>query len=81
MVGAILQELIEKVAIGGVQVNAIESGELSILCAAPEGFDDLFDLDRLKGARNRIGTLGSQKANVSCSCDCAWGRMVSRISA
>ena len=50
VVGAVLQELVEEVAVGSVELYAVEACGLGVLCAAAEGFDDSFDLVGFEGA-------------------------------
>ena len=40
MVRDVLQELVEQVAVGAMDFDAVETGGLGVLGAAPVGFDD-----------------------------------------
>ncbi len=39
LVATVLEELVEEVAVGSVDFDAVEPGALGILCSAAEGFD------------------------------------------
>ena len=69
VVGAVLEELVEEIAVGSVEFDAVEAGELGVLCAAAEGFDDAFDLGGFEGARSDEGALRAEEADV-----CRWRR-------
>src|SRR5206468_9874226 len=69
VVGAVLEELIEEIAVGSVEFDAVESGELGVLCAAAEGFDDTFDFDKIESAWSDEGTLGPEQADRAACCN------------
>ena len=69
VVGAVLEELVEEVAVGSVEFDAVESGGLGVLCAAAEGFDDAFDLFDFEGAGGDEGALRAEEADGACGCD------------
>ena len=69
VVGAVLEELVEQVAVGSVEFDAIEAGELSVLGAAAEGFNDALDFARFKRSRSDEGALRSQKTHGARSRD------------
>jgi hypothetical protein len=54
MIGSVLQELIEKVAIGSVYLHSVKTGELRVLCALAEGFNDAGKLSCLKRAWRHV---------------------------
>ena len=70
---AILQELIEQVAVGSVEFDAIEAGELGVLGAATEGFDDARDLAGFERSWSNEGTLRAEKADVCRTRRWRWG--------
>ena len=52
VVGAVLEELVEQIAVGSVQLDAVESASLGVLRAAAEGFDDTLISLSLKRSRS-----------------------------
>ena len=73
VVGAILQKLIEEVAVGSVELDAIEAGELGVLSAAAEGLDDAGDLAGFEGSRSNEGALRTKEADGARGRDGAGG--------
>src|SRR3984885_1614644 len=73
LVGAVLEELVEKIAIGSVKFYAIEACGLGVLRAAAEGFDDLFDLMDFERARSDEGALRAEEADSTLRSDGAGG--------
>ena len=73
VVGAVLEELVEEVAVGSVEFDAVEACGLGVLCAAAEGFDDSFDLVDFEGARSDEGPLRTQEADGAGGGDGAGG--------
>src|SRR5882757_6727972 len=69
MVGAVLEELVEEVAVGSVEFDAVEACGLGVLCAATEGFDDALDLASFESARGDEGTLWAQETDCAFSGD------------
>ena len=69
VVGAVLEKLVEEIAVGAVELDAVESGGLGVLCAAAEGFDDAFDLFDFEGSGSDEGTLRAEEADGACCCD------------
>ena len=65
VIGAVLEELVEKIAVGSVEFDTVESSGLSVLRAAAEGFDDAFDFGRFEGTRSNKGTLRTEEADVT----------------
>ena len=53
LVRAVAQELVQQVAVGAVQLDAVETGGLRILGALAELLDDAADLAGLERARGR----------------------------
>ena len=64
-VGAVLQELVEQVAVGGVQLDTVEAGALGIGGGLAELLDDGGDLLRFQGAGRDIGTLRAEQADMA----------------
>src|SRR5206468_2484302 len=60
LVGAVLQELVEQVAVRAVHLDTVEAGCFRILGPAAEFLDDGWNLRRLKGARRDKGPLWAQ---------------------
>jgi hypothetical protein len=63
VVGAVLKELVEEVAVGSMKLDAVEASELGVLRAAAKGLDDGFDLRDFEGARSDEGTLRAKVAD------------------
>jgi hypothetical protein len=57
VVGAVLEELVEEVAVGSVELYSVEAGEEGVLGSAAEGFYDAFDFVGFEGARGLEGFL------------------------
>ena len=51
VVGAVLQELVEQVAVCAVHLDAVKAGQLRILCATPVSLDDARNLGLVERAR------------------------------
>ncbi len=69
MVGAVLQELIQQIAIGAVQLDAIEAGGLGVFSPLAEGLDDAGDLLDPERARGDERLFGPEQADPSLSRD------------
>ncbi|MNY04289.1 hypothetical protein D3C86_1369560 [compost metagenome] len=65
LVGAVLEELVEQVAVGAVDLNAVEAGGLGIRRALAVGLDDAGDLFRCQCARGLEGLHGADQADVA----------------
>jgi hypothetical protein len=61
--------LIEQIAVGAMDFDAIEACGHGVLGAFAERLDDAWDLIGFERARNRIGTLGAQKAHMAFRSD------------
>ena len=57
LVRGVLQELIEQVAVGAVNLHAVEAGDPGVLRASAKGLDDAGDLFEREGVRNGLGLL------------------------
>ena len=69
LVGAVvragLQKLVEEVAVGAMDLNAIEAGALRVFGGAAELLDDQRDLARFEGARSDEGLLRADEGDVA----------------
>src|SRR5262245_25887420 len=68
-VGAVLEKLVDQVAICRVQLNAIKARLLGMLGPHAKRFDDLRDLGAFQGARNGVWCFRSYEAYVSLRSD------------
>src|SRR5471032_3016390 len=68
-VAAVLQELVEPVAVGAVHFDAVEAGLLGVFGAEAVGGDDAGQFFGVKRARLRIRALGAQQADVALGGD------------
>ena len=67
MVAAILQKLVEQIAVRAVNVDAIEAGCLRILRAAAKGFDDAGNLfERERPRRDEVLFRPEQRDVAAC---------------
>ena len=73
MIGSVLQELIKQIAVGSVQLYAIEARRLSVLCPTAKGLDNAFDLVGFESARRHEGSLWTQKADSAGRGNGTWG--------
>ena len=73
LVGAVLEELVEEIAVGAVDLDAVEAGSLGVLCAAAKGLDDARDFAGFKGARDGVGGFGFEDVEVAGGGDGAGG--------
>ena len=69
MIGAILQELVEEVAIGAMDFHSVEAGGLRIPRAFAVCFDDAGNLADFQGPRDNEWALRAQQTDVSAGCD------------
>ncbi len=65
VVGAVLEKLIEQLAVRAVDLHAIETSALRVFRAAAVGFDDAGDFFRLQRSRPDERPLRPHEANVS----------------
>ena len=65
LVAAVLQELIEQIAIGAVNLDAVETGRLRVLGALTKRLHHARQLLGLQRSRRRVGTLRAQQAHMS----------------
>jgi predicted O-linked N-acetylglucosamine transferase (SPINDLY family) len=65
LVGAVLQELVEQVAVGAMQLHAIEAGRQGVLSRAAVVGDDAGNLFELQGPWHGIRALGPQQADMT----------------
>ena len=65
LVRTVLKKLIEKIAIGAVNLDAVETGEPGVLRPLAIGFDHSRNLLERKSAGDRIGLLGPHQADVT----------------
>ena len=65
LVAAVLQELVEQVAVGAVDLDAVEARALGVLRALAERLDDAGDLAGLERARRLVGGLRPEQAHVA----------------
>ena len=65
LVAAVLQELIEQIAIGAVNLDAVETGRLRVFGALTKRLHHARQLLGLQRSRRRVGTLRAQQAHVS----------------
>src|ERR1035441_6242599 len=54
VIGTVLKELVDQVAIGSMDLHAVKAGEFCVLCTFAESLDDLWNLGDLKCARRTI---------------------------
>ena len=64
-VRAVLEELVEQIAIRPMDLDAIETGALRVLRAPAIGFDDARNFRKLQCSRDRIGLFGPQQAYMT----------------
>ena len=69
LVRAVLQELVEEIAVGAVDLDAVEAGGLGVLGALAIGGDHARNLVGLERARRRIGALGPDQADMALGRD------------
>jgi hypothetical protein len=65
LVCAVLQELVEQIAVRAVDLDAVEAGRLGVLGPAPIGLDDARNLLGFKGSRRDVSTLRAHQAHVA----------------
>jgi hypothetical protein len=70
MIGAVLEELVEEVAVGTVDLNAVEAGGLGVFGSAAEGFDDAGDLFERESAGSYEVLLGPDERDMAARGDC-----------
>ena len=63
LVAAVLQELVQKVAVRAVNLDAVEARCLGVLCAPAKGLDDSWQFCVLERPRDDVGPLGTQEAH------------------
>jgi len=73
VVGAVLEKLIEQVAIGAVDFHAVKAGALRILRPLAVGFHDGGEFARFQSPRGDKRALGPEQADVSPGGDGAGG--------
>ncbi|MCY1525001.1 hypothetical protein D9M68_599640 [compost metagenome] len=71
-VAAVLEELIEQIAIGAVKFDTIETGKLGVFRSGAEGVDDPGDFLDFQNPGYRIGAFRTQKADMALGSDRAW---------
>jgi len=69
VVGAVLEELVEQIAVGAVDLDTVEAGGLGVLSTLAEGLDDTGDLLEREGARGDEGLLGTDQRDVAAGGD------------
>jgi hypothetical protein len=57
MIGAVLQKLVQQIAVGAVQFDAVKACLLGVGGAQPISCDDAFDFITFEGARGGIFNL------------------------
>src|SRR5690606_35225507 len=65
LVRAVLQELIQQIAVGAVQFHAVEARRFRVFRAGAERLDDAGNFRKLQGARRHERTLRAQQTDVS----------------
>ena len=73
VVGGVLQELVEEVAVGAVDFDGVETGLLGVFGAEAEGGDDAWDFREFKGPGRDEGLLRAHVADVAAGRDGAGG--------
>src|ERR1035441_8257957 len=69
VVTAVLEELVEEVAVSAVNLHAVEASGLRVLRALVVGRDDAGNLARFQGARDNEGPFRTEQADVSAGRD------------
>ena len=73
VVGGVLEELVDEIAVGGMEFHAIETGGFGVLRAAAELFDDVLDFGNCQRMRGDEVFLRPDEADVTCRGDRAGG--------
>jgi hypothetical protein len=71
MVGAILEKLIEQIAIGSVYFYAVKTGQLRVLRSVSIGLDNAGNLRPVECTRRYILGQGPNQAYMASGTDCA----------
>ena len=69
MIGSVLQELIDQVAIGSMNLHTVKASQLCVLCSLAEGLNDARDFGRLKCAWRHIIDSGTHQAHMASGSD------------
>src|ERR1035441_3205011 len=64
VVTAVLEELVEEVAVSAVDLHAVEAGGTGVLRPYAVGLDNTGNLARLKGARDNEGPFRTEQADI-----------------
>src|SRR5450631_843182 len=72
LVGAVLQKLVEQVAVGAMKLYAIKAGGLRELRGLPKRFHDIFDFELGQGAGRDEWTFGAEQAHMAIGGNWTW---------
>src|SRR5690606_16878178 len=73
LVGAVLQKLIDEIAVGGVDLNAVEARVTRMPRGIGEILNNAGNFFGMQGARHHVIAFGAQQADVPRTCNGAGG--------